>query len=166
MKLFLRLIFILLFAAVLNGCATKPDDAAQAGADDQAAQTQGVGDEGALGGELLGADGRPNVMRIHFAFDSSAIDDDNRETLEAHAAYLSANPGISLKLEGHCDERGTREYNLALGERRAQAVSRMLVVLGIDNSRLTTTSYGEEKPLEEGHNEAAWKMNRRVEIIY
>jgi peptidoglycan-associated lipoprotein len=164
MKLFARLIFILLFAAVLNGCATKPDDAATSG--DEGAQAQGVMDEGLLAGEELDTSGRPSVMRIHFAFDSSAVDSDNRETLEAHAAYLSANPGVSVKLEGHADERGTREYNLALGERRAQAVSRMMVVLGIDSSRLTTTSYGEEKPLQEGQNEAAWKMNRRVEIVY
>ncbi len=169
MKPLLRIISLLIFAAVIAGCATdgakKPDGAGP----DDAATVQGAAGEGALGGEQLvptDASGKPTVTRVHFDFDSSAIDTDSRVTIEAHAAYLSANPGITLKLEGHCDERGTREYNLALGERRAKAVSRMLGVLGIDRSRLNSTSYGEEKPLEEGHSEEAWTLNRRVEIIY
>jgi peptidoglycan-associated lipoprotein len=163
MKPISKLLLLFVFALMLNACASKPEEAATSATGEEAV-VQGAAEEGALAGEELG--GRPSVMRIHFAFDSSAIDSDNRETLEAHAAYLNANPSINVKLEGHCDERGTREYNLALGERRAQSVSRMLTVLGIDSSRLTDTSYGEEKPLDEGHNEAAWKMNRRVEIIY
>ena len=166
MKPYLKLLLLLVFALALNACATKPEETAQPTGEE--AVVQGAAEEGALAGEALGADasGRPAVMRIHFAFDSSSIDSDNRETIEAHAAYLSANPSVTVKLEGHCDERGTREYNLALGERRAKAVVQMLSVLGIDRSRLTDSSYGEEMPLDEGHNEAAWKMNRRVEIIY
>jgi peptidoglycan-associated lipoprotein len=163
MKPIYKLSLLVVFALMLNACASKPEEAATSAAGEEAV-VQGAAEEGALSGELLG--GPPTVMRINFAFDSSAIDSDNRETVEAHAAYLSANPSVNVKLEGHCDERGTREYNLALGERRAQAVSRMLAVLGIDRSRLTETSYGEENPLDEGHNEAAWKKNRRVEIIY
>ena len=75
-------------------------------------------------------------------------------------------PDVKVKLEGHCDERGTREYNLALGERRAKAAAELLKVLGVDGSRISTVSYGEEKPLVDGHDEAAWAKNRRVEILY
>lgn len=164
MKMLSR-VFLLVFIVAIAGCAG--DGAVKPDADDSGVTVLGADGEGALPGEQLVDDsGRPIVMRVHFAFDSSRIDADNRETVEAHAAYLNANGSVKIKLEGHCDERGTREYNLALGERRAQVVARMLAVLGVDRSRLTTTSYGEEKPLDEAHGEAAWKRNRRVEIIY
>jgi len=103
---------------------------------------------------------------VHFEFDSAALDDENRRIVEAHARYLVANPNLRVTLEGHCDERGTREYNLALGERRAQSVARVMRVLGVASNRLTLRSYGEEKPLDPGHNESAWALNRRVEIVY
>ncbi len=104
--------------------------------------------------------------RVYFAFDSSAIDDESRAIIEAHASYLAANPGIRLTLEGHCDERGTREYNLALGERRAQSVEKLMRALGVDGKRITTVSFGEEKPVDATHNESAWRQNRRAEIVY
>jgi peptidoglycan-associated lipoprotein len=109
---------------------------------------------------------RPTVMRVHFEFDSSAIDSESQALIEAHAAYLADNPDVLLGLEGHADERGTREYNLALGERRGQAVRRILRLLGIDGQRLTATSYGEENPIATDHNESAWRLNRRVEFMY
>lgn len=166
---FVLLVFIVAIAGCASDGAVKPDEKATSEQQAEGAQAQGAVDEGAVTGEQLIAtddSGRPTVMRVHFGFDSSSIDADNRETLEAHAAYLNANESVKIKLEGHCDERGTREYNLALGERRAQAVARLLAVLGIDRSRLDTTSYGEEKPVDEAHGDAAWKRNRRVEIIY
>lgn len=104
--------------------------------------------------------------RVHFAFDSSTIDDEARVIIEAHAAHLVANPQIKVTLEGNGDERGTREYNLALGERRAQAVERMMKVLGVASNRIKTVSYGEEKPLCTEHNESCWRQNRRAEIVY
>jgi peptidoglycan-associated lipoprotein len=104
--------------------------------------------------------------RVHFAFDSSAIDEEARAIIEAHSAYLVANPQLKVALEGNCDERGTREYNLALGERRAQAVERMMKVLGVAGNRIKTVSYGEEKPLCQEHNESCWRQNRRAEIGY
>lgn len=109
---------------------------------------------------------RPTVLRVHFEFDSSSLDSQSRAIIEAHAAYLSARPDAVLRLEGHADERGTREYNLALGERRGQAVGRMLRLLGVDNVRLTVTSYGEENPIATGSNESAWRLNRRAEFVY
>jgi len=172
MKMLPRML-LLMFIVAAVGCASdgavKPDAKAASEQQAEGAQAEGAIEEGAVTGEQLAAtddSGRPTVMRVHFGFDSSSVDADNRETLEAHAAYLNANENQKVKLEGHSDERGTREYNLALGERRAQAVARLLAVLGIDRSRLDTTSYGEEKPLDEAHGEAAWKRNRRVEIIY
>ena len=94
-------------------------------------------------------------------FDSSALDSESRALIEAHAAYLAANPDVLLGLEGHADERGTREYNLALGERRGQAVRRMMRLLGIDSQRLTAQSYGEENPVAMGHDESAWRHGIR-----
>lgn len=163
MKIFPRML-LLIFIVAAAGCAgdggVKPD------ADDGVTVIGAEGEGTLTGDQLTDESGRPMIKRVHFDFDSSSIDADNRETLEAHAAYLSANEDVNIKLEGHADERGTREYNLALGERRAKAVKRMLAVLGISRSRLETTSYGEEKPLDESHGEAAWKRNRRVELIY
>jgi peptidoglycan-associated lipoprotein len=109
---------------------------------------------------------QPDKLRVHFEFDSSAIDSESRRIIEQHAAYLAANPDIKINLTGHADERGTREYNLALGERRGVSVERMLRVLGITTDRVTTISYGEEQPLAMGHEETSWRVNRRVEFIY
>lgn len=135
------------------------------------AETGGAGGGGVQGQTLGGGQGamgteRPEKMRIYFEFDSSAIDADNRLIVEQHAAYLTANPALKVSLQGNTDERGTREYNLALGERRASSVERMLRVLGVSSDRITTISYGEEQPVAMGHNESAWRLNRRVEIIY
>ncbi len=107
-----------------------------------------------------------SVRTIHFEYDSSEVQAQYRSVIEAHAAYLASNPDITVTLEGHADERGSREYNLALGERRSIAVKRQLGVLGAGTSQLRTTSYGEERPVSEEHNEYAWSQNRRVEIIY
>lgn len=104
--------------------------------------------------------------RVYFAFDSSQLDDENRKIVEAHARHLNENPNLRVHLEGHTDERGTREYNMALGERRAQAVERTFRVLGVSSNRVTTVSYGEEKPAMQGHDESAWSQNRRVDIVY
>jgi peptidoglycan-associated lipoprotein len=135
------------------------------------AETGAAGGSG-VEGQALGGDtqvamaGRPDKTRVYFEFDSSAIDSESRRIIEQHAAYLAANPDIKIDLTGHADERGTREYNLALGERRGVSVERMLRVLGITTDRITTISYGEEQPLAMGHDETSWRVNRRVEFIY
>ena len=103
---------------------------------------------------------------IYFDYDSSAIREEDRQVIAAHAGYMAANTGAVAVLEGHADERGSREYNLGLGERRSQSVRRVLVLLGAGGNQLRTVSYGEEKPAQEGHDESAWKYNRRVEIVY
>jgi peptidoglycan-associated lipoprotein len=99
--------------------------------------------------------------RVYFGFDRYDLDDASRRTLERQAAWLDQYPGTTITVEGHCDERGTREYNLALGARRAAAVRDYLVSLGVDPARVRTISYGKERPVADGHNEAAWRLNRR-----
>jgi len=99
--------------------------------------------------------------RVYFAFDRYDLDDASRRTLERQAAWLDQYPGTTVTVEGHCDERGTREYNLALGARRAASARDYLVSLGVDPARIRTISYGKERPVAEGHNEAAWRLNRR-----
>jgi peptidoglycan-associated lipoprotein len=135
------------------------------------AETGGAGGGGVQGQALGGGQGamgaeRPEKMRVYFAFDSSAIDADNRTIVEQHAAYLMANPQLKVTLQGNTDERGTREYNLALGERRSVSVERMLRVLGVSADRITTISFGEEQPVAMGHDESSWRLNRRVEFVY
>ncbi|MGB0671928.1 MAG: peptidoglycan-associated lipoprotein Pal [Rhodospirillales bacterium] len=99
--------------------------------------------------------------RVFFGYDSYALSADARKTLEKQAAWLARFPAVKITVEGHCDERGTREYNLALGERRANAVKDYLVALGVNAGRVTTISYGKEQPVAFGSTEAAWTQNRR-----
>jgi peptidoglycan-associated lipoprotein len=104
---------------------------------------------------------------VRFAFDSSALSDQAREILSNKAEYLlRANSETRVTVEGHCDERGTDAYNLALGERRAEAVKHYLIVLGVTADRLNTISYGEERPADPGHNEASWAKNRRAQFVF
>ena len=106
------------------------------------------------------------VRTVYFDFDSAEIRAESRDVLMAHAKFLAGNPSVNVVLQGHTDERGTKEYNIALGERRAKAVQRFLVVNGADNGQIETVSYGEERPAVMGNTEEAYAKNRRVEIIY
>lgn len=143
----------------------------------EGADMDGVSSAGA-GGEF-GPDGQPlsdwqngasadllAKTRVYFAYDSSELDADSQAIAEAHAAVLSNSPSTKVVLEGHADERGTREYNLALGERRAQSVADVLIALGVSAANIENVSYGEENPVAEGHDDSAWGLNRRVEIRY
>jgi peptidoglycan-associated lipoprotein len=103
---------------------------------------------------------------IYFDFDNADIRPEYREVVGAHAAYLATSPNMKVRLEGHTDERGSREYNIGLGERRAQAVRRALMLQGSGDGQLVTVSYGEERPAVTGSDEAAWAKNRRVELVY
>lgn len=155
MRVASRILIIFLVVLGLAACpATKKTTA------DDDVSTSGTGDEGLTQADLLAR------KRVHFAYDSAEIEEGSRRIIEAHAEHLANNPRIKVRLEGHADERGTREYNLALGERRAKAVKRVMSVLGVKASRIKVVSYGEEKPLDEGHDSTAWRKNRRVEIIY
>lgn len=174
-----KLAVLLIVSVLMAGCAkkTKPDDEAGsvvgAGGDGFATQPLTEDEMWADGrpvdGELGGVDA-PGALRgqtiIYFDFDSSTIRAEYSQSVAAHAANLVANPGMTVRLEGHTDERGSREYNIGLGERRAQAVRRALMLQGVRAEQVTTVSYGEERPAVTGNDEEAWAMNRRVEIVY
>ncbi len=103
---------------------------------------------------------------VYFDFDSNVVKDEFRGLIQAHARYIGDHRGAKVRIEGNCDERGSREYNLALGQRRAEAVKKVMTVLGAPDASIETTSYGEEKPVAPGHDEAAWAQNRRADIRY
>ncbi len=103
---------------------------------------------------------------IYFMLDSSQVMDDFVPVIAAHAQYLLAHPDQHLVMEGHGDERGSREYNIALGEQRAKSVASMMKIQGVASYQLNVVSYGEEKPASFGHDEASWELNRRVELVY
>jgi peptidoglycan-associated lipoprotein len=111
---------------------------------------------------------RPEILEadtIHFAYDSSVVRSADKSKISAVADYLKANPAVAVRVEGNCDERGTEEYNRSLGERRALAGREELIRLGIESGRVDTLSYGEDKPANTGHNESAWKENRRDDFV-
>ncbi|MGZ5182203.1 MAG: peptidoglycan-associated lipoprotein Pal [Ramlibacter sp.] len=110
-----------------------------------------------------------NISRrrsVYFGFDDSTIRPQDREIIELQGRYLASHPDVSVRVEGNTDERGGSEYNLALGQRRAEAVAKALALMGAKASQLETTSWGKEKPVADGHDEAAWSQNRRAEIVY
>lgn len=172
---FRNLCFVIMIAAV-SGCSSlggsKGDGSDVVVEDrgtgvDSGAVTSGVAGDGGISGYALDDPGSPLSRRvIYFEYDSSAVAPEDQELLSAHANYLGDNSGASLVLEGHTDERGSREYNIGLGDRRAQAVRRVLELNGVSASQISVVSYGEEKPAAEGHSETAWRLNRRVELIY
>ncbi len=175
-----RSMIILIFAAFLFACESTPEKADDAVAvedqgtnlsdatdDTSEAQTYGTEDDERSGiSSLDDPQGPLSVRIIYFEYDSSDIQLEYRAAVEAHAAYLLANPNTIMTLEGHADERGSREYNLALGERRAQTVKRQMTLLGASPDQIRTVSYGEERPAIDDHDEYSWGQNRRVEIIY
>ena len=166
-----KILALLFGACVLAACSspTVPDpeptdtDYGSAGAD------TGSYDDGGLGeGEPIDFDpsGGELAYIIYFEFDSSEVRAGDTDVVSRHAVQLASNPGARVRLEGHADERGSREYNIGLGERRAQAVVQYLQLQGVAAAQLSTVSYGEERPAVEGHDEQSYALNRRVEILY
>ncbi|WP_419630842.1 peptidoglycan-associated lipoprotein Pal, partial [Thiolapillus sp.] len=129
--------------------------------------TSAAGGGGAWTGSPLEDPNSPLYEKVvYFDFDTAEIRPEYVDTLRAHAEYLVNTPSARLVIEGHCDERGSREYNIALGERRADSVKRFLEAEGVSPVQLETVSYGEERPVDLGHNEEAWAKNRRAELVY
>ena len=119
----------------------------------------------AAGGEAVSAEQQAEMEKIYFEFDSFILSAPSRSTLAKNAEYLQKSKSLKVKIEGNCDERGSDEYNLALGEKRAKSAMNYLVTMGISAGRLSIISYGKEKPADPGHDEAAWAKNRRDEFI-
>ena len=164
-----RVILISLLTAALAGCASNiPDPEPTTGDTDASADTGGyddsIGDQGEFFGDDRG-DGELGIV-IYFDFDQSDLKPEYADLLARHANRLSNNTRTKVRLEGHADERGSREYNVGLSERRSQAVRRMLLVQGVSTNQLSTVSFGEEQPAVLGSDEDAHALNRRVEIKY
>jgi len=180
MKKILSIACLFAGAALLAGCPKKNTTvepptagnqvAGSANPNGEGASTSGTplgGDANAMGAQgAAGPGGSAESRIIYFDFDKSDIKPEYAAIVSANAQYLVAHPGAKLKLEGNTDERGTREYNIGLGERRAQAVRRALMLQGVAESQLSTVSFGAERPAVEGDDESAWAKNRRVELVY
>ena len=147
--------FVLIVAVVLSCASCSRFGRGGAGSPDDL--DYGMGE-----GNIPLAEAGSELADVHFAFDSATLSESEKATLQQNGQWLMDNPGQKVVVEGHCDERGTAEYNLALGERRAQSVFDYLRSLGVKSSQVSTVSYGEEVPLDTGHGEAAWAKNRRA----
>mgnify|MGYP003682985257 CR=1 FL=1 len=174
MSMLNRNALLALFAAVaISACSSTPEDTTADPVDTGA--TTEAPDQDVSGGEMGGdygagtqeqTDPALETRIVYFDFDKANIRPDAIATLQAHAQYLSQNPGARVRVEGHADERGTREYNMALGERRAKAAASFLAANGASPSQLEIISYGEERPVALGHEESSWSQNRRSELNY
>lgn len=169
----LKYLIVLAAMLAIAGCGgntipdPEPTDTVY-GADD--GSTAGFDDVDGVGGSEVGYDQRPDAGElanvIYFEFDSSEVRPEDTDIVSRHAMQLADNPAARVRLEGHADERGSREYNIGLGERRAQAVRRLLLIQGATTQQIQTVSFGEERPAVEGSSEEAYELNRRVEIRY
>ncbi|MGB5438198.1 MAG: peptidoglycan-associated lipoprotein Pal [Gammaproteobacteria bacterium] len=175
MKFRINTFVAVVLIALLAGCSSKggPKSGDDVSIEDRGTSAEdgavasGLGAGVSLERYLMDNPDSPLASRvIYFEYDSAEIAAADVDVLTAHAGYLGANPGQRVTLEGHTDERGSREYNIALGERRSQSVQRVLELNGVSPDQLTNVSYGEEKPAVDGNSETAWRLNRRVEIIY
>jgi len=175
---------ILLLAAtvisgILAGCASK-EAAKEAPVESRSTTTTSTTTPSATGGSTTPITPATNVAVnplkdpnnilskriIYFEYDQDSVNGEYQTIVQAHAKYLSENRGRKIRLEGHADERGSREYNMALGQRRGDAIRKASNLLGVANDRMETVSFGEDKPRATGSDEAAWSQNRRVEIVY
>lgn len=155
-------VLVLSLSVALTGCGssskkTSSDSSMGADANNEglSLELNGDSDSGKAGG----------LQTVFFAYDSSSLSSDARSTLESNVAFLKNNPAVEIQVEGHCDERGGVQYNLALGERRAKAVRDYMVAMGVSASRVTTISFGKERPLAFGHDDSAWGQNRRANFV-
>jgi len=155
-------VLLLAGALLLAGCPKKPEVATGAPRAEAPAPVPEARPEPA---PPAPAPAKEPLQDVFFDFDKAVIRDDGKKSLNENIQWLKANPAVQIRVEGHCDERGTNEYNLALGERRAKVVRDYLVAGGIDAKRISTVSYGEERPFVQGHDESAWKGNRRGHFV-
>jgi peptidoglycan-associated lipoprotein len=161
----------LIIAGLAAGCATQSNqESSPAPAPAPSAMSSTPGARATPGTSVAGVPSRAAVMpqarSVYYEYDRSEIKPDGAKVVDANAQYLRDHPELKVKVEGNADERGSREYNLALGQRRADAVSKRMTILGIPADRIETVSYGKEKPKATGHDESSWSENRRSDILY
>ncbi len=168
-----KVVLSVLLTSLLAACASQSakDQTGAAVEDKSAGAGQQVG-TGAVAGEGISANPLhdPNNIlskrSVYYDFDSSVVKDEYKPMVEAHAKYLASHADAKVTIQGNTDERGSREYNIALGQRRADGVKKIMNVLGVSDKQIETVSFGEEKPKATGHDEASWKQNRRSDIVY
>jgi peptidoglycan-associated lipoprotein len=169
---YLKIFAVVVLSALLAACPKtqvpdpEPVDTSYGGDADTGAETSGVDYGSAGAGEDYEDQVETLETLIYFEFDSSALRPQDQDLVAAHAISLNENPRARVRLEGHADERGSREYNIGLGERRAQAVRQILMIQGVGASQIQTVSFGEERPVSRGSSESDYSENRRVEIRY
>ena len=161
----------LLLTGLVAGCATQStDESSPAPAPAPTAMGTSSTPRATSSGGIFGSRNAgavmPQARSVYYEFDRSEIKADSTKVIDANAQYLREHPELKVKVEGNADERGSREYNLALGQRRADAVQKRMTILGIPSDRIETVSYGKEKPKAVGHDESAWSENRRSDILY
>ena len=176
-----RLILTAVLTVVLAGCSTTPTPESGAPVEERTAPsgTPGAATSGTTGGNVDGTATRPgqlNPLRdpnsplskrsVYFDFDSYAVKDEYKPLIEAHSKYLQTTRSAKMTVQGNCDERGSREYNIALGQRRADTVKRMMLLYGATDAQIETVSFGKEKPRNSGHDEGAWAENQRDDAVY
>jgi peptidoglycan-associated lipoprotein len=165
-------ICIPLALAFAAGCATQSGNDSAAGTPGGKSTSSTATSRGTNSGSMSGtpgsrtASGQPGEHSVFFEFDKSSLTPQDRKLVEAHAQYLKEHPDLKARVEGNTDERGSKEYNLALGQRRAETVTKVMKLLGVSDRRVEAVSYGEEKPRSQGHDEQAWQQNRRSDISY
>lgn len=171
-KQFLKVGLMVISLFALAACSSTSDteegmggESSSGSSSGSSAQSSAGADRGQLSQEEIRAQNALRQTVFYFDFDIAEFKSADRDTLTFHARDLAANPSKRIRLEGHADERGTREYNLALGERRGNGILNYLIVNGVSRSQIEVVSYGEERPAQIGENENAWSRNRRVEII-
>lgn len=155
----------LVMAVMLTSCSKKDvvsDEPAMTPSDSGTLSGSGTGSSGSAGDVGIPSS---DLQTAYFAYDSYSLTGETRSALKANATWLKQNPNARIQVEGHCDERGTTEYNMALGDRRANAVKTYLAKLGVDRGRMDTISFGEDRPADPGHDETGWAKNRRAVFI-
>jgi peptidoglycan-associated lipoprotein len=156
--------------AMLSACASqvaKPEAAAPAAAPAASgAESGGMQRQGVSGNALGAAQDALDKRSVYYNFDSYALKPEFKPVVEANAGYLKRHAGASVRIEGNCDERGSSEYNIALGQRRADSIKEMLELAGVSDAQIETVSYGKEKPRAAGHDEQSWSQNRRSDFDY
>lgn len=160
-----KILTVAAFSAALAACSSVPLDNSG-----QGSTTAGQNGSSATSGQIMDPFNPQSPLAqkrsVYFDFDSYVVPDQYRQLVEMHARYLSAHPNQKVRIEGNTDERGGSEYNLALGQRRSEAVARMMTILGVNSNQIEAISFGEEKPKALGHTEADYAENRRADIVY